>query len=106
MTQHNNHNGSNPQQYLKTTILLVLLSLFGTASGQPEAGVCACAPYTYGFTLDFNSTCDQSDLVPDDGISSVFCEIAQFGGPGDNITDLVPVSSFGIRRPVCISFWA
>ena len=73
-----------------TSVVLGLLLLVGTTSAQPDAGVCACAPYSYGFTLDFSSTCDRSDLVPDDGISSVFCEIAPFGGPGTNITDLVP----------------
>jgi hypothetical protein len=90
MAKYQRVRGFPPQR--SNIIVVAFLSLFGVASGQSDISICACAPFSYVFTLDFNSMCGPSDIVPDDGISNVFCEIGQFGGPGDNITDLVPVS--------------
>jgi hypothetical protein len=70
------------------------VALAGSASGQGGIGVdvCACAPSTYEFTLDFSLTCPPVNVTRDGGVSATFCQISGFGNSTQNVTDLVPVS--------------
>ena len=68
--------------------------LFGSASAQLGADICACSPAVYEFTFDFGLSCPPINVISEGGVANQFCQISPFGDATDNITDLNPVSRF------------
>jgi hypothetical protein len=89
MTKYRTAGGAPSHRF--NVVIATLLSIFWGASGQTE--ICGCAPSSYVFTLDFSLLCQSYNVsATGDGITDFFCEMSLFGGPEDDITDLVPVS--------------
>ena len=81
----NHFNRSNQQRHV---LFIFLLSLF---CGLGSAQECACSPSEYKFTLDFSLVCPPVNITRNGGVESTYCQISGFGGPDEDITDLVPV---------------
>jgi hypothetical protein len=84
----------NHESFLIASIWLSFLC--GSISAQD----CACSPGSYKFTFDFSLTCPPVNITRNGGVETSYCQISEYGGPGDNITDLVPVSFFIRQREI------
>ena len=72
-------------------IACLVTFLFGT---QAQTDECSCAPTSYRFTIDFDSSCTQYNST--DSIASTVCEIDFLGGA--DTLDLTPVSPRNCRN--------
>lgn len=76
---------------LWSSIALALLVLTTkTASQEIGVEICACAPGSYEFFLDFDLFCPPVNITVGDAVAATSCSVTPFGDP--NVADLKPVA--------------
>lgn len=91
------HRGSMRFLYI---VLSILISSQALAVHSQTSDTCACSPSKFQFTLDFNRTCNPTNVLIDDdaGVEGLFCQIVEEPQLSTRLlADMVPVEVFAIN---------
>jgi hypothetical protein len=71
-------------------LLVPFLATAHTQNQEIGVDICACAPGSYEFTLDFSLFCPPVNITLGDAVVDTSCLVSPFGDP--DVADLIPVA--------------
>lgn len=83
-------NGTFLSSFFSSIVLALLFLISKTASQDIGTEICACAPGSYEFTLDFSLFCPPVNITVGDAVAATSCAVNPFDDP--SVSDLIPVA--------------